>query len=129
MRDLTLRTAMSGASKFTTKLKPFSHEFGLGMQPGAHNKKQHELGPTSSKLKSMHDRRGGIRANRRTVIMTNQMDDETLHALDVIIADHFGEDPAGTCEDTDTDIEDLERLNVAYEIVAAWLAHRAPAPG
>jgi len=54
------------------------------------------------------------------------MDDETLHALGVIIADHFRVDPAGgpqqglPWEGDNTGIEDLERLNEAYEIVAAW---------
>jgi len=58
------------------------------------------------------------------------MDNETFRALRVILDDHNRDDPAGTrggndpdadIEDAFTmDIEDLERLNRAYEMVGAW---------
>ena len=71
--------------------------------------------------------------------MTYQMDDETFHALRVILDDYSRDDPAGTRGDNpdttdiesriaqaiESDIDDLERLDRAYKIVGDWYWKRA----
>jgi len=58
--------------------------------------------------------------------MTYQMDDETFHALRVILDDYCREDPAGTrAGDIESDCDNLERLGRAYKIVGEWYWKRA----